>query len=854
MGDVDKWLVVIGSSAGGIEALSRLLGSLDKNFRAPIVVAQHLDPRVESSLAEILAKCTTLSVISVTNREALQPGTVYVVPANRHVEIEDDHVAVSPDGSPRPKPSVDLLFVTAARAYGDRLIAVVLTGMGSDGSAGVRAVKSGGGTVVIEDPATATFPSMPASLSPALVDIVAPIDRIGSELKSLVSENSEVFEDAGLLTALLERINATSGIDFTHYKMSTIKRRLARQIKSAGKNSLAEYRDYLERTPGEDDRLVGAFLINVTEFFRNPALFEWLQTNAITDLVKEARSTGKELRLWSAGCATGEEAYSLAILVAEVLGEEFSDFNVRIFATDIDKAAISFARHGVYPADALANLPSDIISRYFTTFEGSYEVCKKIRDITVFGQHDLGQRAPFPHIDLVLCRNVLIYFSKELQRRALQLFAFSLRNGGILVLGKAEPSDPLPSNFKAIEPNLRIFRRFGDRVPIPSTPPAPLPQRSTHDERTRRRSAVYDAARDTRRIENEEVGSFLMASTVGFVSLGERYDIAIINAAARRMLRIHGTAIGEDLVHLVPADSASRLRSVIDDARRSEPQGGGEEMIVVGEDEQEARCLSVSCYPKFAKAGGAAEVALLIVDVTELVRARRIVEARAKQQTDEIELMRERESQWRQRRHDLLEANRQLVEANAELRGRSDALMIGAEETMAATEEIETLNEEMQATNEELETLNEESQATIEELNTTNDELEARTVELQDLLVVRETQRQDALEARSAFQAIVDALSQPTAVVASSGDIVAANEEFRKLQQASGEGSVQGDDDSDAVIAFAALLRRAAAGEAFHFSYAAAEANKARSLYRGTVSPLGGKPASGALMMLERTE
>src|SRR5665213_3138393 len=190
--------------------------------------------------------------------------------------------------------------------------------------------------------------------------------------------------------------------------------------------------------------------------------------------------------------------------------------------------------------------------------------------------------------------------------------------------------------------------------------------------------------------------------------------------------------------------------------------------------------------------------------------------------------MRERESQWRQRRHDLLEANRQLVEANAELRGRSDALMIGAEETMAATEEIETLNEEMQATNEELETLNEESQATIEELNTTNDELEARTVELQDLLVVRETQRQDALEARSAFQAIVDALSQPTAVVASSGDIVAANEEFRKLQQASGEGSVQGDDDSDAVIAFAALLRRAAAGEAFHFSYAAAEANKAR--------------------------
>ncbi len=855
MESAGKRLVVTGSSAGGIETLSRLLGGLSGNFPAPIVVAQHLDPRVESSLAAILAKRTDMHVISVTGREKLEPGTVYVVPANRHVEIQDGHVALRSGGADRPKPSVDLLFGTAAQVYGERLIAVVLSGMGSDGTAGVRAVKSSGGTVVIEDPVTAMFPSMPASLPLSMVDVVAPVERLGRELEALLSSEQFVgLEDAGTLEALLKRINAANGIDFSHYKLPTIKRRLARQIKAAGKSSLGEYLDHLERTPGEYDRLVAAFLINVTDFFRDPEFFAWLRNNAIAEIVNHARGSGKDVRLWSAGCATGEEAYSLAILIAEALGEDLAGHDVRIFATDIDEGAISYARRGIYPAEALAKVPPDLVSRYFTPLEGTYEVRRTIRDMTVFGQHDLAQRAPFPHIDLVLCRNVLIYFSKELQQRTLQLFAFSVRDGGFLALGKAEASNPLPSNFQPVEPNLRVFRRFGNRVPIPAPPSAPLPARARQEERARRRATTYDAARDVRQRDIEVVGAFLMDSTVGFVMVDERYDIAIINAAARRALGIYGTAIGEDLVHLVAPDSAVRLRTIIDAALRSEqPQLGGEEIVVPAEGEDDMRCLSVSCYPRSPKDGEAA-AALLIVEVTELVRERRIVETRARELGEEAERLRKRDSQWYQRQQHLLDANRQLVEANVELRGRSEALVIGFEEATAATEEIETLNEEMQATNEELETLNEESQATIEELNATNDELEARTTELQDLLVASEAQRREALDSRTAFQALADALAHPMAVVGRSGAVLADNREFRELRHAAGESTVRLEGEPGDVIPFSALLQRAAAGDALRFSYEAGGAGRGLEHYRGTVSALAGEPPSGGLLRLELAE
>src|SRR3954449_8188017 len=465
-------LVVVGSSAGGIDALSEIVGGLQPDFGAPVVVAQHLDPRRPSHLTEILERRSKLEIRTVTESDQLVPGVVYIVPADRNVKILDGTVSVSkePDGT-RPKPSVDRLFSSAADAYGENLIAVVLTGAGSDGSEGARRVKLAGGTVVIQDPSTARFPSMPQSLAPTTVDVVARLDVMGQVLTDLVNgpELEPQQQEEQMMLRFLNLLREQTGIDFVQYKRPTILRRLRRRMAAVRTPTLSDYVRYAARNPTEYERLASTFLIKVTEFFRDPELYELLRRDIIPRLLAEATDRDRELRVWSAGCATGEEAYSLAILVAEAFGDELPRHSVRIFATDVDNDAINFARRGVYTPSALANLSEEMIERYFTRVNDDYEIRKQIRAITIFGQHDLAQRAPFPRIDLAVSRNVLIYFTPELQRRALQLFAFSLRDNGYLVLGKAETVSPLPEHFVLENARLKVYQREGERVLIPAS-------------------------------------------------------------------------------------------------------------------------------------------------------------------------------------------------------------------------------------------------------------------------------------------------------------------------------------------------------------------------------------------------
>ena len=471
----DSQLVVIGASAGGIEALSRVVASLPADFPLPIVIAQHLDPRRPSHLREILARHTSLPVRTVTEHEALEGGVVYVVPANRHVELTDHELRLREPAAGTIAPSVDVLLESASKVFGAGLIAVILTGSGSDGSAGARHVKLAGGTVVIENPATAMFPSMPSSIPPSLVDATADLDRIGPLLRDLHEvADSGNGEDRDELDSLLDRIRERSGIDFGSYKPATILRRLKGRMTATGKASLAAYSAHLEAEPEEYARLVSSLLIKVTEFFRDPKVWDHIRDNLLPGMVEEARAEGRELRLWSAGCATGEEAYSLAITLAEVLGKERAPLDIRVFATDIDRNAIAFARRGVYPRNALAAVPPDVRDRYFSANNGSYEIGKRLRSMVVFGEHDLGDRAPFPRIDLLLCRNVLIYFAPQMQRAALETFAYSIRPEGRLILGPSETVAALPGPFTQESARLCVYRRRAGTQLILPVPRAAL--------------------------------------------------------------------------------------------------------------------------------------------------------------------------------------------------------------------------------------------------------------------------------------------------------------------------------------------------------------------------------------------
>src|SRR5919112_44374 len=463
-------LVVVGSSAGGVDALLTFVATLPSDFPAPIVVAQHLDPRRQSHLGEILSNRSVLPVRTVSGDQPLEPGIVYVIAADRDVEISDHalKVTAATETVPSPRPSVDRLLATAARTFSDELVAVILTGTGSDGATGAQAVKAHGGTVIVQNPDTATYPGMPLAVPSSAVDIVADLEAIGPLLGDLVSGAYSIpaSSEDGDLHAFLDRVRERTGLDFSAYKRATNVRRFQRRMAAAGAATLPEYRRYMDRHPEELQRLVASFLIKVTEFFRDPELFTYLRDRVLPGLVSEAKARG-ELRIWSAGCATGEEAYTLAMLVSDLIGEDAEELPVRIFATDIASDAVEFARHGIYTHAALEGLPSDFVERHFTAVDGAFEVRKHVRSLVVFGEHDLGNRAPFPRIDLILCRNVLIYFTPDLQRRALQLFAFSLRHGGYLALGKAETVSPLPEFFAFAEPRLKVFRRAGAPAPIP---------------------------------------------------------------------------------------------------------------------------------------------------------------------------------------------------------------------------------------------------------------------------------------------------------------------------------------------------------------------------------------------------
>src|SRR4051812_28368872 len=382
-------LIVIGSSAGGVQALPTLLASLAPDFPAPIVIAQHLDPARESHLREILSRSSALPVRTAVENEPLQAGTVYVVPANRHVEITDHSVGLRTEGGSRPIPSVDLLLSSAAETFGERLYAVILTGLGSDGADGARAVKELGGTVIIQNPETATYPGMPLSLAPTNVDIVANLEAIGPLLYDLVTgAYVPPAPDADRhMRNLLEQVRARSGIDFTNYRQPTILRRLQRRMADTGRDKLPDYSRYIQRHPDEYQRLVNSVLIKVTDFFRDTDLFDYLRDHILPELLEEARRNQQQLRIWSAGCATGEEAYSLAILLAELLGSELDQLHVRIFATDLDNEAGAFARRGIYPPSALKNMSAELQERYFISLDGGYEIRKPIRSLVVFGQH-----------------------------------------------------------------------------------------------------------------------------------------------------------------------------------------------------------------------------------------------------------------------------------------------------------------------------------------------------------------------------------------------------------------------------------------------------------------------------------
>ncbi|MGR3480247.1 chemotaxis protein CheB [Salipiger marinus] len=469
----------IGASAGGVEALQTLFRQLPEDLGLAYVVILHLAPEHPSAMAEILSACTAMPVHQVNDTPTLLPDRVYVIPPDRALVITGDSVTAREFSQPRGRRApIDMFFRSVAQARGDGM-AVVLTGAGADGSNGLRAVQESGGVIFVQDPAEAEFPSMPRNaIATGVASVIAPLDRLAERIAEVARSHQAMrtLDQEGVahdLRRIIGLLRARTGHDFSAYKRATVLRRVLRRMQVCRVACMGSYATLIRTNPEEARELFGDLLISVTHFFRDEPGFEALRREVIAPLCDNPPKGG--LRIWSAGCATGEEAYSLAILLVEEAERRSLQVPVQIFATDLDEGALATAREGRYPKSIEADLSEERLARFFIDEGPHYRIRTDLRERVRFSSHSVLKDPPFLRLDLICCRNLLIYLERSVQDQLLRLFHYGLRPGGALFLGTAETADCLPSLFAPLHRDARLYRaRPQGETRMPSLPQAPL--------------------------------------------------------------------------------------------------------------------------------------------------------------------------------------------------------------------------------------------------------------------------------------------------------------------------------------------------------------------------------------------
>jgi two-component system, chemotaxis family, CheB/CheR fusion protein len=467
---LDTRIVGIGASAGGLVAIEEFLAQVPPRSGLAYVVVQHLDPTQKAMLAELLQRVTAMRVYEAASNTRVEPNCVYVIPPNTELSVVNDKLNLRTPAEPRGmRLPINVLFSSLASAQGERAIAVVLSGMGADGTLGLQAVKAMGGLAVVQQPDTAQFDSMPSSaISAGCADIVAAPAEMPARILAYVAQvpdpsidaKGEARSEFAPLHDIFGLLQARTRHDFSLYKPSTLNRRIERRMAIHGIGTLANYARFLRHNPQEIDLLFKELLIGVTSFFRDPAAWDYLRDVALPQLLA-GRAAEQKLRAWVIGCSTGEEAYSLAMVFTEVVQRlpEPHAFTLQIFASDLSPDAIARARRGRYPASIGADVSAERLARFFTPHDDHFQINESIRDMVLFAQHDVVLDAPFTKLDLIACRNLLIYFDATLQRRLLPLLHYSLRGSGLLLLGSSETVGKFGHLFAPIESKLRLHLR-----------------------------------------------------------------------------------------------------------------------------------------------------------------------------------------------------------------------------------------------------------------------------------------------------------------------------------------------------------------------------------------------------------
>jgi len=713
-------IVGIGASAGGLEALETLFDNMPPALRIAIVIIQHLSPKHKSIMASLLRKHTPMTVLEIEDGMMIKPSCVYLNPPDKNVAIINRQLYLTePLQTHGINLPIDSFFRSLSEDLAEKAICIILSGTATDGTLGIKAVKGEGGMAMVQDPDSAKYGGMPNSaISTGLVDFILPLEKIPGELIKYVQhpyidrpERIEKGEQQfkNYVQKMLGLIRTRTGHDFSKYKQTTIRRRIERRMALHQLNSLKAYMAYLEKTPVEVDILFKDLLIGVTNFFRDNQAFEILNKKVIPQLINN-QGNDAPLRIWVAGCATGEEAYSLAILFTEALSEHRKQLSIQIFASDIDIEAIEFARAAIYPASIAADVSPARLDRFFLKENDSYRVRNQIRDMIVFAPQNIIKDPPFSRLNLVTCRNLLIYMEPVLQKKLLPLFHYTLVPNGFLFLGTSESIGEFSHLFSMVAAKWKIFKRkpyIDDSVAnYPRTPFYDiLPQPAGPDER--RVPTVADIHNSAERIVLENYAP-------PCVLINDRFEILHFIGHTDPYLSMPSGKASFNILNMAREGLRYKLNIALHQALKQKKTITNKGLELKHNDK--LRTVDLVIRPMKESTFSQAFMLVIFDDKT----FHQSVQKNKKADNDTADPY-------------LLKLERELLSTREYLQSTNEELETSNEELKSSNEELQSVNEELQSTNEELETSKEELQSTNEELVTVNAELLKKVEELSEV-------------------------------------------------------------------------------------------------------------------------
>ncbi len=706
-------MVGVGTSAGGLEALKNLVGLFPNELRASYVLVQHLEPSHKSILADILRRHTPLNVINIEDGMHAEKGKIYVLPPGKNLSIEKNCFRLA-DQSPEESTSqqIDVFFRSLAKTFQEKAIAVVLTGSLSDGSCGIKLIKENGGMVIAQNPETAEFPEMPDNaIKTGCVDLILNLSQIPDAIEKYL-EHAYISGNLALknldeLEQILAIVKATASYDFRYYKRNTLIRRILRRMGLKNVDSMKEYAGLIQESPAEAIQLFKDLLIGVTEFFRDEEVWKKLKEDTFRKIIKSLPDKSP-VRVWVPGCSSGEEAYSIAIVLFELFEEYNRPFNAQIFATDIDENAITSARAGIFPAIISERVSKERLRHFFTIEESGYRINRVIRESIIFAAQNLISDAPFSDLDFISCRNLLIYLDSEIQKSIIDLFSFSLREGGYLLLGCSETVGYKNELFECVAKKLRIYRLSGNkrgerlRDSLQTT--------SIFSNRMRRREAKPSPVQQS--LESIMHSQLLRRYAPAAVIINNRGQIVYFYGQTEKYLNLPKNEPNFDIITMARDGLKTRLRTALHKAqkenaavqlsgiqvtRNNQPFQIKVDILPLVESEISEGMFLISFADEELHKGDNGSSPTMTANEETLVK--------------QLEL--------------------ELSETREDLQNTIEELETSNEELKASNEEMMSMNEELQSTNEELETSKEELQSLNEELNSVNSQLRSKVEELE---------------------------------------------------------------------------------------------------------------------------